>query len=71
LVAKVQPLVQVVIDYMGEEKQMTVRKGTPKNEFLSQAKAFLATSHNLDVIAHIPGAWKIRAGSVYEIREIR
>jgi hypothetical protein len=42
-----------------------------ETEFLSQAKAFLVTSHNLDVIAHIPGEWEIRAGSVYEIREIR
>jgi hypothetical protein len=71
LVAKVQPMVQVVVDYMGVEKQMTVRRGTPKAEYLSQVKAFLATSHNLDVIPHIPGAWEIRAGSVYEIRETR
>jgi hypothetical protein len=71
LVAKIQPMVQVVVDYMGVEKQMTVRKVTSKTEFLSQAKAFLATSHNLDVIAHIPGNWEIRAGSTYEIREVR
>jgi hypothetical protein len=34
---------------MGEVKQMAVRIGTPKNEFVSQAKAFLSTTHNLDV----------------------
>jgi hypothetical protein len=34
LVAKVQPMVQVVLDYMGVQKQMTIRKGTPKAECL-------------------------------------
>jgi hypothetical protein len=71
IVAKVQPMVQVILDYMGVEKQMTVRKGISKVEFLAQAKTFLATSHNLEVIAHTPGDWEIRAGSVYEIRETR
>jgi hypothetical protein len=73
LVAKVQPMVQVVLDYMGVQKQMTVRKGTPKAEFLSQAKTFLGTSHNLDAIPLIPNpsVWEIIAGATYDIRETR
>jgi hypothetical protein len=46
LTAKVQPMVKVVLDHMGVEKQMTVRAAMPKAEFLSQAKTFLGTSHN-------------------------
>jgi ribonuclease HI len=62
IVAKIQPIVQVRVDYMGVEKQMTVREGISKAEFLGQVKTFWPTSHNLDVIAHIPGEWEIRAG---------
>jgi hypothetical protein len=44
LIAKVHPMVQINVDYMGVEKQMTVRKGTSKADFLSQVKTFLGTS---------------------------
>jgi hypothetical protein len=73
IVAKVQPMVQVVLEYMGVQKQMTARKGTPKAEFLSQAKTFLGSSHNLDAIPLIPSpsVWEIIAGATYDIRETR
>jgi hypothetical protein len=71
LVAKVQPMVQVIVDYMGVEQQMTVRKGTSKADFVSQVKTFLGSSHNLDAIPHGLDAWEIRAGTLYEIRETR
>jgi hypothetical protein len=58
---------------MGVQKQMTVRKGISKSEFLSQAKTFLGSSHNLDVIPLIPNpnVWEIIAGATYDIRETR
>jgi hypothetical protein len=60
VVAKVVPLVQVVLDYMGVEKQMNVRKNTSKADFLSQAKTFLGSSHNLDATPLGLDAWEIR-----------
>jgi hypothetical protein len=71
IVAKIVPMVQVYIDYMGERKQMNVRVGTPKNEFLSLAKAFLGTTHNLDAFLLGSDDWEIRAGHTYDIRETR
>jgi hypothetical protein len=73
LVAKVQPLVQAVLEYMGVQKQMTVRKGISKADFLSQAKTFLGSSHNLDVIPLIPNpnVWEIISGQTYDVRETR
>jgi hypothetical protein len=46
--AKIVPMVQVVLDYMGAQKQMCVRQNLSKEDFLSQAKAHLGTTHNLD-----------------------
>jgi hypothetical protein len=56
---------------MGVEKQMNVRKNTPNPEFLSQAKSFLGTSHNLDAFPLGLDDWEIRAGCTYDIRETR
>jgi hypothetical protein len=69
--AKIVPMVQVILDYMGIEKQMCVRKNTHKSEFLSQAKALLGTTHNLDATPLGLDAWEIRAGFTYDVRETR
>jgi hypothetical protein len=69
IVAKIVPLVQVNLDYMGVIKQMNVRLGTPKDEFLVQTKAFLGTSHNRDAIPLGLDDWEIRTNFTYDIRE--
>jgi hypothetical protein len=71
IVAKVLPLVQVIVDYMEVERHMAVRVGTSKSEFLNQVKTFLGTSHNLDATPLGLDAWEIRAEVTYDIRETR
>jgi hypothetical protein len=63
ITAKVAPLVQVNIEYMGERRQMNVRIGTPRNEFQNQVKTFLVSSHNLEAIL-LGGYtdWEIKEG---------
>jgi hypothetical protein len=69
--AKIVPMVQVVLDYMGSQKQMCVRKNLSKAEFLSMAKSHLGTTHNLDAIPLGLDAWEIRAVCTYDVRETR
>jgi hypothetical protein len=71
LLVKIVPMVQVMIDWMGTQQQMCARKNWKKEDFVSAVQTFLGTSHKLDVFPLGLDEWEIRAGFLYEIREIR
>jgi hypothetical protein len=71
LQAKIVPMVQVILDYMGTHQQMCARKNWTKTELIASVKSFLGTSHNPDARPLGIDVWEIRAGTTYEIQETR
>jgi hypothetical protein len=71
LQAKISPLVQVILDWMGTEQQMFAREAWTREEFVSALQTHLGTSHKLEATPLGLNDWAIRAGFMYEIRETR
>jgi hypothetical protein len=68
LQAKIVPLVKVVLDYQGVQRQMSVRTNLSKEAFIAEVQRFVGTSELLDAIPLGLDSWEIRDGTTYDIR---
>jgi nucleoside diphosphate kinase len=69
--AKVVPLVKVVLDYMGSQRQMSVRTNLSKASFIAEVQKFLGATQPLEAKPLGLDKWEIRDGTTYSIAETR
>jgi hypothetical protein len=66
--AKIYPLVKVLLDYQGGQRQMSVRSNLSKTAFIEETRKFLGVRQELDVVPLGIDKWEIRDGFTYEVR---
>jgi hypothetical protein len=66
--AKIVPLVKVILDYQGSQRQMSVRTNLSKTAFVAEVQKFIGTTDPLDVDPLGLDTWEIRDGTTYDVQ---